>query len=231
MSLPEWAAMSDERLSPLEAYDLLAAHAAPAARGRLLSAALGEMLGRRFSAEAVSDLYAPEDASPPRLAKVIELPRFVRVAARAASARTGHDPAVARHEVVPGIACTQRDLGERQVEIIVEADDSSWAGSWLHLSVTDTAAPESAVPYVVLLHDSPAGGAESSITVPASGAIDVALGTEPAGSVALDDGTVDVVERSVRACTTPADRNAWRAVARGRPADDPVRDSIVANLR
>jgi hypothetical protein len=117
--------MSDERLSPLEAYDLLAAHASPAARGRLLSAALRETFGLRLPARAVSDLYAPDDLSS-QGTTVVELSRFDRLGAHAASgpARLGlaRCPSVDSSEWLVDW-CLARDFLLRYLQLCL---DSHW---------------------------------------------------------------------------------------------------------
>jgi hypothetical protein len=165
-------------------------------------------------------------------AQIITLPNFDRAGSWAAE---GDEP---RSSPSPGLDWTSDDssirvvvtsTGSDEVQILVETSRPVHEGDLLQIHVVTNGSGRD---YFFLLAEDPSGLRVSALTIQGAGpSVRLELrGDDLRSAASLTAGEIEVVERSVPDKFT-AGRNAWRAVARARPTEDPIRQSILAALR
>ncbi|MGB6163276.1 MAG: hypothetical protein WBF75_12040 [Pseudonocardiaceae bacterium] len=154
------------------------------------------------------------------------LPRLDRIRERAAATTPADPIATEWFSEQRDMRCVLREAGPDEVELLIETLHPLTANHIFHVRV---ATAERNLDYFLLPTVDTSGLHVADLLIPGVGrSLKVAvLATRPTSSLGLDD--VVAVRRSVRG-TGRAGRNAWRAVARQRPAGDPVQEAIVAEL-
>jgi hypothetical protein len=111
-----------------------------------------------------------------------------------------------------------------EVELLIE---TSQAAGDLAFQVRAGAAGRK-LDYLVLPTADPSGVQVADLLIPTAGAsVEIRIARRRVSS--LGAGDVTIIQRSVRR-TGRAGRNAWRAIARARPAGDSVREAILLEL-
>jgi hypothetical protein len=178
----------------------------------------GEVTVDAQDLDSVSSTF-PDDEN------VVVLPRLQLIRERAAA--TTPRPPIAMEGLSEqlGARYVLREAAPGELELLIEAATLPTADVVFHIAVSSEGRRQD---YLLLPTADPSGLHVADLLIPVAGdSIEVSVATRSAS--ALGAGDVATIRRSVRRTGRPG-RNAWRAIARGRPPEDAVRTAILLEL-